>query len=595
MFQSISKVLSIWRRFFVILASNIEHKTGYSSIGQFIFDSAKQHANEAVLQVKVNQTYSDVYWSDLVNDIQKLMQFFLNNGAKPGQRVIFFTPNSREMLTCELAVMALGMVAVPLFFGYKETRVNDLIAFSEGDFLVVPNEQQLKLINPSYNFSKIIHFMPVEDNQLQETYSSSLSFYDDIIQHSLSVNQQAKLEQRVLEVDRHSPTLLMYTSGTMSLPKGVQLTHGNILSQQEALHTLWQTQRGDTILSYLPWHHSFGGIFELFFALYSGTTMVLDDSKGKNIELLVENWTKILPNYFFSVPKVFLELVTLAMTHPEMDSIIFHKDLKFVFTAGAPLASNISDYFAEKNIPVLEGWGLTETSPCCTLTDGLSKREPGLVGKPIPGVSIKLSDDNEILVKGPNIMTGYFHNIEATKNTFDEEGWFKTGDLGDVSEKGVKIISRKDRIFKLLSAEKVNPTGIENSLLGKCALLKHVLVFGSGMKSVNALIFPNKEGLINDACRDTDGCERPTDIKDFSCCLNHCVTDINNLLIRKYESIKTFIIIDHELDIEKGELTPSMKMNPNTVFNNYYSYIEALDAQTSERPQDAIYVDVSKI
>lgn len=212
--------------------------------------------------------------------------------------------------------------------------------------------------------------------------------------------------------------LNMYTSGTMGVPKCVQLTHRNILSQQAALQHVWHLNEDDRLLAYLPWHHSFGGIFERFSALYNGAALMLESSYGKDPGQIMENWKQVKPSCFFSVPKVYQSLIELTRGDKEAEQLFFHSGLKFVFTAAASLPETLSVEFEKRNIPVLEGWGLTETSPCCTITDPTLKREKGIVGKPIPGVSIGIADDGEICVKGPNVMVGYYKNDDANEKAF---------------------------------------------------------------------------------------------------------------------------------------------------------------------------------
>jgi len=280
--------------------------------------------------------------------------------------------------------------------------------------------------------------------------------------------------------------MIMFTSGTSSSPKGVQLTHGNLMSQQKALEILWQPESGMRFLCYLPWHHSFGGLFERLFALHSGGCLAIDDSGGKDAGRLLQNFSEIKPNVYFSVPKVYQEIVTRILAEPELGDSFFHDGLKFVFTAAAPLPLSISEIFKHKGVPVVEGWGLTETSPCCTLTGFSLERTPGVVGFPIPGVELKLGDENEILVKGPNVMRGYFRRPEASAGVFSD-GWFRTGDVGTIGDEGVRIISRLDRMFKLGNGEKVFPARIEDRIAGRCKFIKYAYVFGSGQKNPSLL------------------------------------------------------------------------------------------------------------
>ena len=172
-----------------------------------------------------------------------------------------------------------------------------------------------------------------------------------------------------LDVPADTVSLMMYTSGTMGRPKCVQLTHGNILSQQAAMKALWDLNQEDRFLSYLPWHHSFGGIFEKFAAIVNGATLSLENGYGKDIGTLLKNWSHVRPTVFFSVPRIYQEIAIRATQDPVIEKTIFHDELRFVFTAAAALPKNIADLFANYGVPVIEGWGLTETSPCCTTTD----------------------------------------------------------------------------------------------------------------------------------------------------------------------------------------------------------------------------------
>ncbi len=576
------------------LESQIKLKQKYQNIGEFLFDFSRENGSLFVLMDKQNNKYQHFTWQAFFNNILKVFYFLQEQNAKKGERVVFYSENRREMLECELALMSMGLIHVPLFYGYKEARVNELLEFTDADYLVVSSEKQLLKVSPPLKFKKIIHFEKITDSSLLQRHGKKLVFYEDIQSYVITDELIELFKKTNGMISRDDICLMMYTSGTMGFPKGVQLTHGNILSQQEAISQLWDIPKGNRMMAFLPWHHSFGGIFEKYFALYSCTCLVLDDSKGKDIPLFLENWKEIKPNYFFSIPKVFKELVTQTQIDPKIDSVIFHSGLKFVFTAGAPLEATVAEVFRTKNIPVLEGWGLTETSPCCSLTDGTQKRRPGVVGFVIPGVKIQLAEDAELLIKGPNVMTGYFKNEEANKNVFADDGWFRTGDLGEFINGEVKVLTRKDRIFKLANTEKVNPTALENTLLGHCQLIKHALVVGRGMNNVYALLFPNEEGILKNSNRDINYCSKPQDIKQLSSCLNRCIYELNSQLVQQYEKITNFVLIDRELEEEKGELTPSMKMKPNTVFENYKDYLKPLVDNTVKEPDDAVYIKVGE-
>jgi len=373
--------------------------------------------------------------------------------------------------------------------------------------------------------------------------------------------------------------LNMFTSGTMGSQKCVRLTHRNILSQQAAIKVLLGINENDRFLSYLRWHHSFGGIFEIFSALYNGAMLTLESSNGLNPFEMMENWKEIKPTVFFSVPLIYHSLIDLVTDNKAMEEEFFHKELRLVFTAAAPLPKYISDEFERRNIPVLEGWGLTETSPCCTMTDRNFERIPGVVGFPIPGVKIGIMDDGEILVKGPNVMTGYYNNPEANKKIFTEDGWFCTGDIGEMTEQGLRLITRKDRIFKLTNAEKVIPTELENMITGKCHFISHVLVEGSGKDYAAALLFPDKlvlhESMNGNAAKVKD-CVCPQSMGDLSSCLKKCLHNMNSDLKQKFAKIKVAMLVDDTLKVEDRTLTPSMKLAPNNVKEVYKAHIDTM-------------------
>ncbi len=511
--------------------------------------------------------YEALSWNRFRKEVVALQSYFTDLNLKSGQRVAILSRNRREMLELELAVMAMGAVAVPIFAGYPPKRADTLVNFCDPEFVVVADEDQYRKLAHPEKFRTIIHFDSLSSD------AQNLVPFDSLV--SQSENAPAIIG---IHVDPDSVTLMMYTSGTMGKPKLVQLTHRNILSQQAAMKVLWELNDQDRCLCYLPWHHSFGGIFEKYAAIVNGAVLSLEHGYGKNMDLLLDNWRQVKPTVFFSVPRIYQEMVTRIYHSPDLESVIFHDKLRFIFTAAAPLPKNISDLFESRGIPVYEGWGLTETAPCCTVTDPRVPRKPGIVGKPIPGVALSLKEDGEILVKGPNVMKGYFRNPEATAQVLSEEGWFATGDVGEFTATGLKLISRKDRIFKLSNAEKVIPSEIENLITKDCTYLSHAYVAGSGRDYPVTLLFPNKAmfSQVTDDSRLKVGCACPRRLEEFAACLKNCLREINQTIEEKYARLHAAMLIDYELTIENEELTPSMKLAPNVVGKVFKANIEYL-------------------
>jgi len=552
-----------------------------ANLARMLRTNAERFSELPVYQEVHDKHYVPLLWKQFENDIIAIQNWLLNAGLQNRDRVAILSRNRREMLELEMAVMALGGVAVPIFSGYPSENADYLVRFCNPRVVAVSDQEQYDKLRRPGEFAHLIHF-----SELSETRSGNLVPFADIL------NQRGELtEIRDPAVPHYQVCLMMYTSGTMGKPKCVRLTHRNILSQQAAMRVLWNLHSGDRFLSYLPWHHSFGGIFEKYAALTNGAVLSLEHGFGKDIDVLIDNWRRVLPTVFFSVPRIYQELVTRAMQDPEIDRLIFHEELRFIFTAAAPLPKNISDLFVQRGIPVIEGWGLTETSPCCTVTDPDEPRIPGVVGKPIPGVSLKIAPDGEILVKGPNVMAGYYHNPTTTREVFTADGWFKTGDVGAFTNAGLRLISRKDRIFKLSNAEKVVPTEIENLVIRDCAYLAHAYVAESGRDYPVALLFPNKTmfSQIPDESRLKTGCQHPRTLPDLARCLRNCLRALNTGLDPKYYRLNSVMLLDRELSIENEELTPSLKLAPNVVGKVFKAHIEALYG-TESSLSDKVYV-----
>ena len=554
------------------------------NLARMLTDNTLRFADRPVYKEMRNGHYAALTWLQLHADIGSIQSALAERGLRRGDRVAIVSRNRREMLELELAVMSMGAVAVPIFPAYTPEQTETLVQFCEPRFVAVAEPVHFDKIGAPERYEGVIAFEPVNSGNARNVIS-----FEGLL--------HAAASQGIVghDVSTDAVCLMMYTSGTMGKPKCVQLTHRNILSQQAAGKELWPISEQDRLLSYLPWHHSYGGIFEKYSALVNGAVLHLEHGYGKNIDTLLENWGKVQPTVFFSVPMIYQALVTRARQNAEIERLLFRGNLRFVFTAAAPLPKALSDEFESRGIHVLEGWGLTETSPCCTVTRHGAPRQPGVVGKPIPGVQVKLEDDGEILVKGPNVMTGYFKNPEETSKVFTKDGWFRTGDVGEINDLGLKLISRKDRIFKLSNAEKVVPSEIETVITHECPYLAWAFVTGSGRDQPVALLFPNRAMFahITEDARLPSGCQFPRNVTQLAACLDRCLCQANSHLDAEFCRVNRVMLIDHELTIEAEELTPSMKLAPNTIYRAFKANIErlyALDHASDEVFADPVYI-----
>ncbi len=554
-------------------------------ISQLILRNAEMYAGKIVFSEKQDGKYSGITWAELYERILNISYNLKKRGFSKGDKIVIFSPNRLEMLELELAIMASGGVAVPIFAYFHRETAELLINHCDAKFLAAAGDLQLGRVQ-DINVNEIFVF-----DKDAGSYFPNQSDFSDLLTQRDDTTHELSMENLTDEI-----CLNMYTSGTMGIPKCVQITHGNILSQQAGLSRYGKIHEGDRFLSYLPWHHSFGGIFELFTALYNGATIALESGYGKDSATIFENWKLIQPTVFFSVPKVYQALFDLASSNKEAEELFFHSQLKFIFTAAASLPQKLSDEFEKRNIPVLEGWGLTETSPCCTLTDPGKRRKPGVVGFPLPGVTLRLADDGEIQVKGPNVMKGYYKNDDANNSVFTEDGWFCTGDIGEITEDGLKLITRKDRIFKLSNGEKVIPSDLEKLIEMKCHYISFAMVVGSGEEYPVALLFPNRKLLEQPhySISPEEGCFCPRDLEELSRCLHGCLHDANCGIKQNFSKIQAAMIIDDELSVENNTLTSSMKLAPKNVVNAYRAHLDKLYGADNPLDNEVYIINLSK-
>lgn len=570
-----------------ILASDIESGSVVPNIATLLESNSKRFGEKIVCAEKKGTRFEGIPWKDFYRGTVQISAALHELGFTRGSKMVIFSPNRTEMLLLEMAVMAMGGIAVPIYSGFIRETAEMLIRFCDAGFIAVSGVRQLGNVSSFPGLKHIIMF----DEAPEEAAGAVIPFA------ALLNRQPGNGGFLAKGAGPDEVCLNMFTSGTTGIPKCVQLTHRNILSQQAALDALgwWNVTPVDRFLSYLQWHHSFGGIFELFNGLYHGAPLYLEPGHGKDPASILESWKSVKPTVFFSVPKIFSSLVEMAGKDREAEKAIFHSGLRFVFSAAAPLLPEVADEFEKRGIPVIEGWGLTETSPCCTLAEPVEKRPPGVVGKPLPGVKIGINSDSEILVKGPNVMKGYYKNEEDNNRVFTGDGWFRTGDIGEITASGLKLITRKDRVFKLSNGEKVIPTELEIIIQRKCPYIGYVLIEGSGRDYPAAVVFPNKNQLTNPTYDKTplDGCFCPHSLEELSSCLHGCLSDANNELQQKFARVKTVLLIDDELSVDNNTLTPSLKLAPRRVLQLYKDFFANLYGEQNKLPKRAYIIKLN--
>src|SRR6266852_4812060 len=394
----------------------------------------------------------------------------------------------------------------------------------------------------------------------------------------------AAVEEACGSVQPGDLAFLLYTSGTTGPPKGVELTHGNVLSQQAAIAQVWDVSPRDVFLSYLPWHHCFGGLFERLMALWNGALLVIDDSRGRDLDKLLANFREVKPTVYFSVPRVYQGLIARARADAKVREALLHPGLRLVFTAAAPLPAPAYRFFEEAGVPVHEGWGLTETSPCATLTRPGEPRESGVAGWPLPGTAVRLDrveqadpPQGEVLVRGPQVMRGYRNAPEDTARVL-RDGWLRTGDLGEWTDRGLRVRGRVDGVFKLENGEKVSSAVVEARLLASTPLLEQAVVLGDGQPFTTALCWLSVPAVrswaeANGLTPDPDALPRLPELRRA---LTEALQAANALAQVPYERVRRVALLGTPPSLETGELTPTQKVVRAAVARRHAQLIDAL-------------------
>ena len=495
--------------------------------------------------------WAELTWAAADQRRRKLAAGLEALGVGRGDAVAVVSPNSTEMLIAELAVQTLGAATAPIFPGYAAPVLQHCLVDSGAKVALAGSAVQQHQLAGARQLERIA----VLDDQPLPGDSRALALS--------SLESAGSIDTPRAAAD--DVAFLLYTSGTTGNPKGVELTHANALSQQAAIAQLWDVSNRDVFLSFLPWHHCFGALFERLMALWHRALLVLDDSRGRDLDRLSTNLFEARPTVYFGVPRVYNGLIARAQDDPRTREAL--QRLRFAFSAAAPISQPAFRFFEELGVPVLEGWGLTETSPCATITRRSDpQRAPGVVGHPLPGTSVKLEEvpgfesRGEVLVRGPQVMKGYHRRPEETARIL-HDGWLRSGDLGEWTEHGLKLAGRLDGVFKLANGEKVSAGEVEARILAATPLIEQALALGNGQASVTALCW-----LSPTAARrflDERQTEVPADLArspELRRAVVEALQSANPLTPVPYQRVRRIALLSEPPQLDTGELTPTMKL-----------------------------------
>lgn len=593
----------------------------YQSVPQMLKSNAQQYVDRIALSYKKGGKYQSLSYGEFYEQVLMAARGLRKAGMVSGDKVAIFSENRAGWAIADFAIQCAQGITVPIYATNTASQAAYVINHCAAKIVFVSNRlqyeklltvrEQLPLLVQVISFERFLgsHDLPVYTlYQLSE------------ISYPVSDRERNEIELMIDAVQATDLITIIYTSGTTGVPKGVMLTQANVIFDAHyGLEKLEALGMNETFLSFLPLSHVLERTAGYYAPLMTGCHVAFCESTEK----VVENMQEVGPTVMVSVPRLFEKIYAriyedvhlmrplkrnlfhfaieigrefisrryinpkplglLGLKYRFFDWLVFSKirkrfggRLKYFISGGAPLDKAINEFMWVIGIPTFEGYGLTETSPAVTLNSPWKVRY-GSVGTPLPWTEVKLAEDNELLIRGPQVMRGYYNDAEETAKVL-QDGWFSTGDIARIDEDGyVYIVDRKKEIIITSGGKNIAPQPIENELrMDK--YISQAFVYGDRKPYLVAILTPNLERLIKMAQQESIDY---LDIEDLVA--NQQVqkryayrVQLINDKLPSYQTIKKFILLPRDFSVEGGELTPTMKLKRKVIYGKYEGRIERL-------------------
>ena len=588
------------------------------TLSQLFLNTIKSYPKPDFMLYKKEGKYIPISTGEWGDRVKYLALGLKDLGFQSGDKMILLSENSPEWVTSDFASLCLGGITVPIYNSLVPEQMKYIIDNSDAKFLVCSSPELWEKIEVIRSeLVKVDHFIT-----FQKTASDGVLTLKEVFEKGKTLDQKdpGLFEKTALAVTPDDVASIIYTSGTTGLPKGVLLTHDNFMSNITEVLKLVDITEKDTVLSFLPLSHVLERMVT-FAYIHQGCSIAYAES----LETLGENLLEVRPHIMVNVPrvleKIYAKVIDNVLASSSLKRKIFfwavkvgkeygrkklnkepisgglkfkrkvaHKlvfskiiaktggRVRFFVSGGAALAKDIAEFFYAIGIVVLEGYGLTETSPVISFNT-FDNLKFGTVGKILPGVEVKIAEDGEILAKGPNIMKGYYRMDEATAEVMDGD-WFFTGDIGHLDDDGFLVITdRKKDIIVTAGGKNVAPQQIEN-LVKTNPYISNIVVVGDQRRFISALVIPEYEKLEQYAALNKIAFESHADLAVNEQIISFIESEIDRMTpsLASYEKVKKIVLLDREFEIDKGEITPSMKVKRNIVEDKYSKEINKLYA-----------------
>jgi len=588
------------------------------NIASLFYGQVESNKGKTALRRKKDGSYIDIKWGDYGHNVRKMACALINLGLKDGDRVAIFSYNCPEWAYMDLAALSLRAVVIPIYFKSNALQVEFILRDSKTSLIMVGDESQLATVNSIRDrlpdMKKVIYAgekVPGKDPAAL-TVSSLLAGEADKA-------EAAELARRIGEISPDDIATLVYTSGTTGEPKGVMLSHKNLLANVRSDLTAVSMGKGDVGLSFLPTSHVLDRVVVHYMSIVIGGIVAYAGS----LESVIEDIQLVRPTAMCGVPRMFEKIYSgifdrvnsgpamqkklfhwavvtgsavvskraakkpispwLKLNYALADALIFVKirklfggRMKLFASGGAYLQEEIDIFFRAIGIPIMHGYGLTEAT--CTVT--LNTRDdfkPGTLGRPLPGVKISTAEDGEILVRGDLVMKGYYNRPEDSSEAL-EGGWLHTGDMGYIDGQGYLVMTdRKKDILVTSGGKNISPQRLE-TLLRTSRFIEQAVIIAERRRFVSALIVPDflqlKQYCLGAGIEYSvpgEMVKKPEIIK-----LYEAEVDKVNSMLDSYEKIKSFVLMPQELTAEAGELTYTLKVKRRVVDEKYRAIIDKM-------------------
>jgi long-chain acyl-CoA synthetase len=587
-----------------------------TSLATMILERAERYGSKRAMLNKRSGKWEEISWQTLASKITRAAQGLVSLGFRAGDRLAILAENRPEWPIIDLACLFLGGVDVPLYLTSPPTDTTYILKDAGVTFVAVSGREQLaKVLKIAGDLPSLSHLLLLDEGPKEETRLGQLPAIglDGLLARG---EQQGGSSQPVPDPGLAT---IIYTSGTTGLPKGVMLTHTNMLANAQDATQILPITEDDITLSFLPLSHGFERTAGLYTILRAGASIAY----GGGTVTITKDLGEVKPTLFCCVPRV-LELVyrrvwgerenarfpkrqildwalavgktvgglraaqqpvsfLLRQQHRLADRLVFHKlrtllggRIRFLVSGGAPLSAEIARFFYGLGVTVYEGYGLTEAGPVvsCNIPGRIRL---GTVGPVLPQVEVKVAPDGEICVHGPNVMQGYYNRPEETAQAIDTEGWLHTGDVGEIDAEGfITITDRKKDLIITSDGENIAPQHIEG-LLKQDPLIEEACLIGDKRPYLTALLVPNRM-LVEALARKYELSGEWTTLlqrSEFRTLFRRRIDEVNRTL-PLHARVHNFTLLAEPFSQERGELTPTLKVKRREVVKTRQVEIEAM-------------------